>query len=42
MLWRGHANQGREQPGRRAVLEETKLSSDRENFTPKVLFSQGK
>jgi hypothetical protein len=25
MLWRGHANQGRDQPGRRVALEENKL-----------------
>ena len=29
ILWRGHAIQGRCQPGRRAVLEETKEPSDR-------------
>ncbi len=34
MLWRGHANQGRCQPGRRAVLEETSYVSDHFQFYP--------
>jgi hypothetical protein len=34
MLWRGHANQGRCQPGRRAVLEETSIESDHFRFYP--------
>src|SRR4029077_19499284 len=33
MLWRGHANQGRCQPGRRAVLEETRCPSDHTKST---------
>jgi hypothetical protein len=41
MLWRGHANQGRCQPGRRAVLEETKEPSDRTDSTSNMAFSQG-
>jgi len=41
MLWRGHAIQGRCQPGRRAVLEETKEPSDRNNSTLGRAFSQG-
>jgi hypothetical protein len=41
MLWRGHAIQGRCQPGRRAVLEETKEPSDRRYSTPGGSFSQG-
>ena len=40
MLWRGHANQGRCQPGRRAVLEETKEPSDRTYSTLNRAFSQ--
>ena len=42
MLWRGHANQGRCQPGRRAVLEETKEPSDRTHSTLPDRFSQAK
>jgi hypothetical protein len=42
ILWRGHANQGRCQPGRRAVLEETKEPSDRRYSTPNASFSQAK
>lgn len=41
MLWRGHANQGRCQPGRRAVLEETKEPSDLTHSTLGEAFSQG-
>jgi hypothetical protein len=41
MLWRGHANQGRCQPGRRAVLEETKELSYRSYSTLGEAFSQG-
>jgi hypothetical protein len=40
MLWRGHAIQGRCQPGRRAVLEETKEPSDRRYSTLNGAFSQ--
>jgi hypothetical protein len=40
MLWRGHAFQGRHQPGRRAVLEETKEPSDRRYSTLREAFSQ--
>jgi hypothetical protein len=40
MLWRGHANQGRYQPGRRAVLEETNVMSDLLNSTGTGVFSQ--
>jgi hypothetical protein len=36
MLWRGHANQGRCQPGRRANLEENQM-----NLTQKVYREQG-
>jgi hypothetical protein len=32
---------GRNQPGRRAVLEETKEPSDRKDCTPNKAFSQG-
>ena len=39
-LWRGHAFQGRDQPGRRAVLEETNLTSDLVNSTANERFSQ--
>jgi hypothetical protein len=39
-LWRGHANQGRCQPGRRAVLEETSLSLTTFNSTLSRTFSQ--
>jgi hypothetical protein len=42
ILWRGHANQGRCQPGRRAVLEETKEPSDRKYSTLPDCFSQAK
>jgi len=42
MLWRGHAFQGRCQPGRRAVLEETKEPSDHRYFTLNGAFSQAK
>jgi hypothetical protein len=42
MLWRGHANQGRCQPGRRAVLEETKEQSDLKYSTLSGRFSQAK
>jgi hypothetical protein len=42
MLWRGHVNQGRTQPGRRAVLEENNCSSDLTNYTARTLFSQAK
>jgi hypothetical protein len=42
MLWRGHENQGRCEPGRRAVLEENKEPSDRRYSTPKTPFSQAK
>jgi hypothetical protein len=41
ILWRGHANQGRCQPGRRAVLEETKEPSDRSYSSLSDPFSQG-
>jgi hypothetical protein len=37
-LWRGHANQGRCQPGRRAVLEETSCVSDHFQFYPEQDF----
>jgi hypothetical protein len=40
ILWRGHANQGRCEPGRRAVLEENKVPSDRCYSTPSAAFSQ--
>jgi hypothetical protein len=40
ILWRGHANQGRCQPGRRAVLEETKEPSDHRYSTLSKAFSQ--
>lgn len=40
ILWRGHTNQGRCQPGRRAVLEETKCPSDRKYSTLNTAFSQ--
>jgi len=40
MLRRGHANQGRCQPGRRAVLEETKEPSDRGYSNLNGAFSQ--
>ncbi len=40
-LWRGHSIQGRCQPGRRAVLEETKEPSDRMYSTPsEAIFSR--
>jgi hypothetical protein len=42
MLWRGHAIQGRCQPGRRAVLEETSWKSDHHNSTPCEVISQAK
>jgi hypothetical protein len=42
ILWRGHANQGRCQPGRRAVLEETKEPSDRRYCTLNKAVSQAK
>ena len=42
ILWRGHANQGRCQPGRRAVLEETKVPSDITYSTPNGAFSQAR
>jgi hypothetical protein len=41
MLCCERANQGRCQPGRRAVLEETKEPSDRRYSTLNVSFSQG-
>jgi hypothetical protein len=40
MLWRGHAIQGRCQPGRRAVLEETSLSLTTFDSTLSKTFSQ--
>jgi HD superfamily phosphohydrolase len=39
-LCRENANQGRCEPGRRAVLEETKEPSDRGHSTPNAFFSQ--
>jgi hypothetical protein len=42
MLWRGHAFQGRYQPGRRAVLEETDVMSDRKQYTCTALCFQAK
>ena len=41
-LWRELANQGRCQPGRRAVLEETKEPSDRTHSTLNEAFSQAR
>jgi hypothetical protein len=40
-LCREHRNQGRCEPGRRAVLEETKEPSDRTHSTLTAAFSQG-
>ena len=40
-LWRDLANQGRCEPGRRAVLEETNEPSDRKYCTLNEAFSQG-